>query len=97
MHLATFILILVTNMVTAFIVPPVEAPDTTTVDLVSRDTDCGACTRLYDFCVKNGHTKGQTGCMQTCREHVCHVNASCKGCGEPFDQCPTVSRYVRKE
>ncbi|KAF2127599.1 hypothetical protein P153DRAFT_387341 [Dothidotthia symphoricarpi CBS 119687] len=34
--------------------------------------DCNSCTSLLEFCFKNGHTPGQTGCLQTCREHVCH-------------------------
>ncbi|KAF2628973.1 hypothetical protein BU25DRAFT_447489 [Macroventuria anomochaeta] len=54
-------------------------------ELVVRDTpqgtiDCNYCTGMLDFCFKNGHTQGQEGCKQTCREHVCHrtpeVNSS---------------------
>ncbi|KAF1850782.1 uncharacterized protein K460DRAFT_361548 [Cucurbitaria berberidis CBS 394.84] len=49
---------------------------------------------MYDFCVKNGHSTGQTGCTQTCREHVCHRNPECKSCGgDVFNLCPEVSRY----
>ncbi|KAH7371442.1 hypothetical protein BKA66DRAFT_572929 [Pyrenochaeta sp. MPI-SDFR-AT-0127] len=44
-------------------------------EVVARaDADCGWCTGEYDFCAKYGHTEGQEGCLQTCREHVCHRN-----------------------
>ncbi|KZM22478.1 uncharacterized protein EKO05_0000807 [Ascochyta rabiei] len=66
--------------------------------LVNRDTpeetiDCGYCTGMLDFCFKNGHTQGQEGCKQTCREHVCHRTPECKNCHGEFDQCPEKSRY----
>ncbi|CAO2653785.1 Nn.00g031960.m01.CDS01 [Neocucurbitaria sp. VM-36] len=63
-------------------------------DEVMARADCGWCTSMYDFCVHNGHSAGQTGCMQTCREHVCHRNPECKDCGgDVFSHCPEVSRY----
>ncbi|OAL47538.1 hypothetical protein IQ07DRAFT_682365 [Pyrenochaeta sp. DS3sAY3a] len=82
--------ILFAALATAALAAPAEcAPD-----VLARDgIDCSRCIGLYDFCVKNGHTKGQEGCMVTCREHVCHRHRECKQCGNPFDKCPENSRY----
>lgn len=90
MKIVSLILALPVALVTA-ISPP------SSIAVAADGFDCSACTRSYDFCVKNGHTKGQEGCLQTCREHVCFKNASCKGCGKPFDQCPQMPRYDKKE
>ncbi|KAF7679183.1 hypothetical protein GT037_002931 [Alternaria burnsii] len=66
--------------------------------LVARDANCDFCFERFDFCIKNGHTEGQTGCKQTCVEHVCHVYRSqgheCKDCGGVFDKCREKSRYA---
>ncbi|KAL6160715.1 hypothetical protein ACJBU6_01240 [Exserohilum turcicum] len=43
------------------------------LNLSPRDMLCEICIERYDFCVENGHTKGQAGCKETCAEHVCHV------------------------
>ncbi|KAJ4363829.1 hypothetical protein N0V95_000897 [Ascochyta clinopodiicola] len=69
-------------------------------ELVARDTpegtiDCGYCTGMLDFCFQNGHTRGQEGCKQTCREHVCHRTPECKKCRGEFHQCPEKSRYLK--
>jgi len=90
MKIASLIFWLATSAVTALSSPAGAA-------VAARGLDCRACTRSYDFCIKNGLTEGQTGCMQTCREHVCFQNAVCKGCGKPFDQCPQLPRYDIKE
>ncbi|KAI4699003.1 hypothetical protein J4E81_004894 [Alternaria sp. BMP 2799] len=72
------------------------ADDGTT--LITRDANCDFCLERYEFCLKNGHTEGQTGCKQTCVEHVCHVyryqGHECKDCGGDFDKCREKSRYV---
>ncbi|KAH6868564.1 hypothetical protein BKA58DRAFT_441007 [Alternaria rosae] len=72
------------------------ADDSTT--LVARDANCDFCLDRYNFCLKNGHTEGQTGCKQTCVEHVCQVyryqGHECKDCGGVFDKCREKSRYV---
>ncbi|CAG5153375.1 uncharacterized protein ALTATR162_LOCUS3150 [Alternaria atra] len=66
--------------------------------LMARDPNCDFCFQRFDFCVKNGHTEGQTGCKQTCVEHVCHVyryqGHECKNCGGVFDKCRAKSRYA---
>ncbi|KAI8941708.1 hypothetical protein NX059_002916 [Plenodomus lindquistii] len=94
MKLATFFLALFATMVAALDFLPGESPDADALELTARATDCDACTRSYNFCVDNGHTEGQTGCKQTCREHVCYQNAGCRSCGDPFDKCPEKSRYL---
>ncbi|KAF1945200.1 hypothetical protein EJ02DRAFT_451769 [Clathrospora elynae] len=62
--------------------------------LLTRATDCNRCHSQYDFCVANGHTVGQEGCMKTCREIVCFRDIGCKGCGQPFGLCPGKARWV---
>ncbi|KAH9870987.1 hypothetical protein J1614_006561 [Plenodomus biglobosus] len=97
MKVATLMLAFAITMVTALTFLPGETPDASAIDVIARGIDCGACARSYDFCVKNGHTEGQTGCKQTCLEHVCHRDSGCKSCGDPFNECPQESRYIRKE
>ncbi|KAL6704907.1 hypothetical protein ACN47E_007452 [Coniothyrium glycines] len=63
------------------------------LDHIKRDVDCAHCHGMYDFCAKNGHTPGQTGCLTTCREHVCAKDPGCKTCGDPFDKCPDHPRW----
>ncbi|KAH8723671.1 hypothetical protein GQ44DRAFT_773817 [Phaeosphaeriaceae sp. PMI808] len=57
--------------------------------------NCDSCISRYKSCFENGHTHGQTGCAQTCREHVCHQTAECRNCGGELAKCPTPdkSRY----
>ncbi|KAF3041934.1 hypothetical protein E8E12_007940 [Didymella heteroderae] len=63
-------------------------------DIPEGTIDCGYCTGMLGFCLQNGHTRGQEGCKQTCREHVCHRTPECKKCHGQFDKCPEKSRYV---
>ncbi|KAF2821187.1 hypothetical protein CC86DRAFT_411485 [Ophiobolus disseminans] len=57
-----------------------DAPEDSTSESISCDT----CHENYEFCARNGRTKGQEGCERTCREHVCHRNPECKGCDDQF-------------
>ncbi|KAF1361505.1 hypothetical protein EJ07DRAFT_112131 [Lizonia empirigonia] len=52
--------------------PPMQAVPALIARAPEGTIDCGYCTGMLDFCFKNGHTQGQEGCKQTCREHVCH-------------------------
>ncbi|KAF3052293.1 hypothetical protein E8E11_004221 [Didymella keratinophila] len=70
------------------------APELTVRDTPEGTIDCGFCTGMFDFCVQNGHTRGQEGCKQSCREHVCHRTPECKKCHGDFDKCPEKPRYV---
>ncbi|KAH6629514.1 hypothetical protein C7974DRAFT_394649 [Boeremia exigua] len=80
--------------VAASAVPAVQAaPEVAVRNAPQSIIDCNYCTGMLDFCFQNGHTSGQEGCKQTCREHVCHRKPECKKCHGEFDQCPERSRY----
>ncbi|KAJ4988443.1 hypothetical protein SVAN01_06060 [Stagonosporopsis vannaccii] len=94
MKVNIFSLALAFNAVASAIPTTQAAPGLAARDVAKGTIDCNYCIGMLNFCFENGHSTGQEGCKQTCREHVCHRTPECKQCHGEFSQCPDHSRFV---